>query len=77
MPHSAIRMSQASVINDQILGNIANCVQLTLNNYAVLYNLNDEEPKPVNEIAAMHQLSDPQNFVDCGMCLQTSKTAQS
>ena len=52
-----------------MLRKIANWVQLTIKNRAFLFNLNAESPYPINEIAAMHKLFDPQNNVDSSLII--------
>ena len=44
---------------------------------ALVYDLNEEIPVPVDETSAMHQLSDPQNFVETAVSLQTFEQKKS
>ena len=50
---------------------LANHIQLTMESRALIYDLNEDIPVPVEEISAMHQLADPQNYVEFGIALQT------
>ena len=60
-------MSHLKDYNQSVLSQAANHVQLQLGTVALLYDL--EKEVPVREVAAMQQLDDPQNYVDCGMTL--------
>jgi hypothetical protein len=46
-----------------------NHLEVTIGSHGLLFNLNEDEPTPVVEIGAMHQLMDLQNYVDCGFTL--------
>ena len=65
-------MTNANSLNDRKIAKLANRIQVTMDSRALVYDLNDDvKSVAVEETSAMHQLSDPQNFVETSVSLQT------
>ena len=69
-PYRMIRMIQQKELSEEAIWYQMNHLEVTIGSHGLLFNLNEDEPTPVVEIGAMHQLMDLQNYVDCGFTLQ-------
>ena len=76
-PYVLSRMIHANSLNDNKIRKLANRIQVTMDSRALVYDLNEDIPVPVDESSAMHQLADPQNFVDTAVSQQTFEEKRS
>lgn len=76
-PYVLSRMTHSNSMSDNKIRKLANRIQLTMESRALVFDLNEEIPVPVEEISAMHQLSNPHNFVENVVSLQTFQQKKS